>query len=670
MKGSWACLCAAPPKKPRVGACGWHSVFSGGPRTESPLASSIFILLFLIVGTLGVEGVARAEVAIETAVSRSQISVGDQLRLDIIISDADGRIERPKIDSIDGFISYSQGHSQELSIVNGQSSSRSVYSYTLVANSAGTKTIGPFNIVINGKEYKVAPVKVEVTQGSSFSSSPTSQYQWTQSPVSAPPSRAVPTTNIGDQDIFVKAWLDKDEVFINEPVMLTYTLFTRLNATYKGFEKEPVTTGFWVEDFPPEKTIRRTEKMLNGQRYVVADVRKLALFPTQQGIFTVDPGTLEASVELRSEDSFDSFYSSNIFGGRRFGFPGSFTTQIIPKTLQTDQVRISVKSLPESGRPKSFSGAVGRFDMESNVDKNEVEVGDPVTLRVRVWGQGNINTIQTLPLPKMDDFKVYDSSSSTNVSKERLIVEGEKITETVIVPKKPGNYQIPAMRFSFFDPKEGSYQEIETAAQNLKVTGSVTPEPAPIPAPEDAVREVAQEEASVVSKDIRYIKSSNDNNRFEAIDLYRKPFYWAINLLFVLITAFAGWQSIARSGGEKDTRGIRFKRSHSLARGKLRAAERVMKPEKAEAFYGEVSKAIYGYFGDKLGIPPQGVSYERVEELAGNEATAELLNKIRSLFEELSMGRYGHTDKSLDDMKEVYDLADHVITHFEKLRKK
>ena len=57
---------------------------------------------------------------------------------------------------------------------------------------------------------------------------------------------------------------DKDEVFVNEPVMLTYTLFTRLSATYKGFEKEPTTTGFWVEDFPPEKTIRRTEKMLNG----------------------------------------------------------------------------------------------------------------------------------------------------------------------------------------------------------------------------------------------------------------------------------------------------------------------------------------------------------------------------------------------------------------------
>ncbi len=611
---------------------------------------------------------AFAEVEIETSVSRSSLAMGDQLRLDIIISNADGRIERPQIDSIDGFVSYSQGHSQELSIVNGRSTSRSVYSYTLMANSVGTKTIGPFSIVINGKAYKVAPVKVDVTQGGGASAS--SQYQWNQAPVSAPSSRALPTTNVGDQDIFVKAWLDKDEVFINEPVMLTYTLFTRLSATYKGFEKEPTTTGFWVEDFPPEKTIRRTEKMLNGQRYVVADVRKLALFPTQQGIFTVDPGTLEASVELRSEDSFDSFFSNNIFGGRRYGFPGSFTTQVVPKTLRADTVKITAKALPESGRPKSFSGAVGQYDMEMNVDKTEVEVGDPVTLKVRVWGQGNINTLQTPPLPKMDDFKVYDSSSSTDLSKERLIVEGEKITETVIVPKKPGTYQIPALRFSYFDTKEGSFKEIETSSQTLKVTGSVTPEPAaPVPV-EDSVRSVAQEDASVASKDIRYIKMMDDKRLLSSQPLWRKPIYWALNFIFVLIAAIVGLGAMARHSGEKDAKGLRFKRSHSLARGKLKAAERVMKPEKTEAFYGEVSKAVYGYFADKLGIPAQGVSYERVEEYAGHEATAELLNKIRSLFEELSMGRYGRAEKSLDDMKDVYDLADHVITNFEKLRKK
>ena len=147
-------------------------------------------------------GPVFADVAIETSVSRSQLPVGEQLTLDIIISNANGRIEQPKIDSVDGFTSYSQGRSQELTIVNGNSSSRSIFSYVLVANSVGEKTIGPFLIMIGGKEYKVAPVKVEVTQNAP----PTSAYTWSQAPVTQPSPRAVPAPQqLGGQDIFVKA---------------------------------------------------------------------------------------------------------------------------------------------------------------------------------------------------------------------------------------------------------------------------------------------------------------------------------------------------------------------------------------------------------------------------------------------------------------------------------
>ncbi len=262
------------------------------------------LVLIVLAGWIG-QSVCMAEVQIETAASTSRLAVGEQLTLDIIISNAQGKISNPNISSLEGFTAYSQGHSQEITIVNGVSSSRSIFTFVLVANSVGKRTIGPFEIAIGGKNFKVAPVEVEVTATPSVQAPPS--YA-SQGPAAAPPTRALPTGDIGGQDIFVKAWVDKDEVFVNEPVMLTYTLYTRLSATYKGFEKEPVTTGFWVEDFPPEKTVKRTEQFLNGSRYVVADVRKLALFPTQAGIFTVDPGALAATVEMRGNDPFDSFF--------------------------------------------------------------------------------------------------------------------------------------------------------------------------------------------------------------------------------------------------------------------------------------------------------------------------------------------------------------------------
>ena len=174
---------------------------------------------------------ADREVSIETSVSSSRVEVGERITMDIVVSNAPGKISSPQIGTIDGFAIYSQGHSQEISIINGQMSSRSVFSFVLVANSQGKKTIGPFQVMIGGRVFKTSPVEVEVVStvrpGSSV------RVGNPASPVSAPPARALPQGQVTDKDIFVQAWIDKDDVYINEPVMLTYTFYTRLSATYK-----------------------------------------------------------------------------------------------------------------------------------------------------------------------------------------------------------------------------------------------------------------------------------------------------------------------------------------------------------------------------------------------------------------------------------------------------
>jgi hypothetical protein len=619
----------------------------------------IFFTLFLCLAAP-----ALAEVAIETSVSRSVIPVGEQLTLDIIVSNAEGRIEAPEISSIEGFTSYSQGRSQEFTIINGQSSSRSIFTYVLVAHSTGPKTIGPILMTIGGRQYKVAPVKVEVTQ----SGQAPSPYSWSQTPVTTPSPRALPprSAQSGDQDIFVKAWIDKDEVYVNEPVMLTYTLFTKLSATYKGFEKEPETTGFWVEDFPPEKTVKRTEQYLNGQRYVVADVRKLALFATQAGVFTVDPGTLSANVEMRSGDNFDTFFSGNIFGGRRYSFPNSYMSQVVNRTLATEPVKINAKALPETGKPASFSGAVGQYQISSGLDKREVQAGDPVTLRIRISGRGNINTLQSPVIPANEAFKVYDSSSSIDISKEKLIVEGEKVTETVIVPRRAGKYTIPALAFSYFDPDKGQYVELKTGPHELNVTKGEEEELPP--APSSGIESVAQENVGLSSQDIRFIKTADNGKRLPAMPLYAKPVYWAVNGLLLLACLCLGALA-SRLPKASDAKGMRLRRSHSVARSKLRAAAQRLKEDDTKSFYDEVAKAVYGYFADKLDIPVQSVSLERIQERTP-EADAAFLNKLRKLFDELGHGRFASAQKGHDQMQAVYDEADEVITDYEKVKKR
>ena len=183
---------------------------------------------------------AFAEVAIETSVSRSRLAVGEELTLDVIVSNAEGEISKPAIRSIEGFNCYSQGRSQEISVINGHSSSRSIFSYVLIANSAGKKTIGPFEIGIGGRNFKIAPVEVEVTPDGGGFSPRQSGNVFSQGAVPVSPQSTPSSDSISSQDIFVKVWIDKNEVFFFFNDTATTEIYTRLSATYKGFEKEGI----------------------------------------------------------------------------------------------------------------------------------------------------------------------------------------------------------------------------------------------------------------------------------------------------------------------------------------------------------------------------------------------------------------------------------------------
>ncbi len=626
-----------------------------------------FVFLILILLGVCVASRAWADVSIEMTASKSRLAMGDSLTLDITISDADGTINKPNVGTIDGFSSYSQGHSQEITIMNGKQSSRSVFSYVLIANSQGTKSIGPFEIKIGDRMYKIAPIQVVVTNEPANAgpvSSRNTVNSVTQSSVYAPPKRALPTNSIDNQDIFVKVWFDKDEVYVNEAATLTYTLYTRLSATYKGFDKEPETTGFWIEDFPPDKTIRRTEQTINGSRYVVADVRKIAIFPTQAGIFSIDPGVLSTAVELRSDDNFDTFFSYNIFGRRGSNFP-SFMSQIVPKLISADKVTLTVKELPEAGKPKNFSGAVGDYRLESFIDKSDVEVGDTVTYKLRILGEGNINTVQAPAFPALNDFKVYDSSTSTNISKERLKVEGEKIVETVMVPKKAGVFTIPAIPFVYFDSHDKTYKGINAPPRTIAVRPGTKSESESFSSPSTGIASSDKEDVSILGQDIRYIKASDPGKKILS-DIARKPLYWAFNVL-LLILCFVFWGLAFRRGNpEDDARFFRSRLSHRFARRQLKEAAKNLKEDKSDAFYAEISKAVYGYFADKLGITTQAVSIQIIDEKAGDAISPEQLNRIRALLDKLALGRYGQAQADLAQMKEIYRMADEAITFFEK----
>ena len=95
----------------------------------------------------------------------------------------------------------------------------------------------------------------------------------------------------------------------------------------------------------------------------------------------------------------------------------------------------------------------------------------------------------------------------------------------------------------------------------------------------------------------------------------------------------------------------------------------MLKAGKADTFYAELERAVLGYFSDKLNVPLPRINAESIEaSVVQIQNNPELMNKIRLLLQEVSFGRFAVGDKPSEKMKEVYGLADEVITYFERMK--
>ncbi|MBF0253672.1 MAG: protein BatD [Candidatus Omnitrophica bacterium] len=611
---------------------------------------------------------AAAEVSIETSIQPSRAAVGEPFRLTIVVTGAGAGVRPPKLPEFDTFRSYSQGHSEEVSFINGKTTSRSVFQYVLIPSEPGHQRIDGIEVEVGNRKYQTGVLEVDVEGASQAAASKVARPQATVVP---PADRSLPPEYMTGQEIFVKAWVDREEVYINQPVYLTYTIYTRTSATFKGFDDEPVTTGFWVEEFPPQGLATRHEKNIGGYRYVIADVRTLALFPTQAGEYEIVPGTLKADVEVREGDPFQRFFSRDIFG-RRVYQTRNVVTRVEPRLLQTETVPIHVKPFPAAGMPEGFKGAVGRYTLEASVDQTRVDAGQPVTLVVKLSGEGNLNIVEMPKIPDLTDFKIYDSASSLDLRKDRFVVEGQKVQETVLVPRRPGSFEVPSLSFVYFDPVREQYVTLKTRSVKIEVEGDPDAMPEAAPSPNTALpaapAPASPSSVPLLAEDIRYLQITPDSSKGLGTPLFLTRRYWmflasamGLALFFILAGWIAGW--LRNSSGGK-----RHRRSLAVARKRLQKARPHLRPGQEKQFYQALSKSVHGYFGDKLGLDAGAVSLGVIESRWQQKCSAEDLLRIRQLFAEMDYGRFAIANASFEEMKKSFENAADLMSDLERKR--
>ena len=586
------------------------------------------------------------EIEISASVDRTMIGLNQTFTLEVSVSgDKANNIGDPKIPELSAFAAYmgSSGTTQNIQVINGRMSVSKTYSFTYMATTIGKFTIPPTTVTFGGAEFSSKAIEIEIV---SSNAPPQTRQRKT-----APASLDQPQDQASDDNLFLQVSANKRRAYVNEPIILVYKIYTRVTVTQYGIDKLPTTAGFWVEEFPLSNQPQTVEEIYNGKKYIVAEIKRMALFPTDAGQKTVGPMQIECNVRVQTQrrSIFDSFFDDPFFG------------RSVNKLVASKPITIDVLPLPSENRPLNFSGLAGQFTISANVDKQSVKTNEAISLKVKVSGTGNIKMIPTPEFEVPPDFEKYEPKVSENINRSENGISGNKTLEYVLIPRYPGIHKIKPVSFSYFDIANRAYKILSTPEIVIDVEKG-TDEFMTV------TTGLSKEEVKLLGKDIRFIQLST--SRFEKIGSYfHKKFSFILIILFpilVVLSSIGYRRHLDKLSG--NIAYARSRRANQLAMRKLHKAAKLLSEKTQKEFYAEISNSLMGFLGDKLNISAAGIITDQVGELMKSKGIDEqVIKQYLSCLQTCDYQRFAPATARLEGMKAFFDQARMAIVALEKI---
>ena len=536
-------------------------------RARPSLVRAFLICLLAIPGP-----VVAQSVSVRAFLSPgSTVGVGGPFVLNVEISGVQAFEQEPVLPDLSAFAQYLDGSTQSsMQVVNGQTTVSLTIQYRYQALTEGSFQIPSFTVVAGGQAHATEALDLTVAIGS-------------------PGASAGNGSGIGPDELFVTAEASKASVREGEPFVVEYRIWTRVDVTNFGMTSVPEPEGFWVEDISPRGPPEVEQLTRNNVQYASAVIRRVALVSTGSGTRTIEPIGVEAQVRVQGRR--DIFGRSSLFGNRS-----------VPTTVLSNPLTVEVQPLPP-GRPATFSGVVGTLRVTSELDRDSVDANEAVTLTVRVAGDGNIHAVQPPELDFPADFEVFPPEVSEAVSATTSGLSGSKTFEYVLIPRAPGNREIPPVAVSFFDGASAAYRTTVAAAIPLTVSGTVVEGPAAL-----ARGGIAQ-----LREDIRFIHLGSLDLRTTGRPLLGGGAFWLFALL--PLVGIVGALALRRHQDllEGDVAYARGRRAGRVAKKRLAEARRLATRDDPRAFYAEVARALRGLVADRLNLAEAGLQTTELE---------------------------------------------------------
>ena len=599
----------------------------------------IAILLMMVMTT------AFAVAQTLTASAPSRVSVGEQFRLSYTVNTqnvSDFRAGNIPAE-FEVLIGPNRSMQSSYQMINGHTSQSSsiTYTYIVAATKGGSYTIPAAHVVVDGKKIASNALTIKVIGSTGSNSRPYNDDEGEE--VREMGSR------ISGSDLFIKVSANKKRVYEQEPILLTYKVYTLVQLSQLRGDMPDLKSFYTQEvDLPQQKSF--SLETVNGRPYRTCTWSQYVMFPQTTGKLHIPAITFEGVViqQNRNVDPFEAFFNG-----------GSGYVEV-KKKIEAPGIEIQVDPLPQ--RPATFSGGVGKFNISAQLDKTETKANDPITLRIIVSGTGNLKLIKqpVINLPK--DFDKYEPKVTEQTKLTTAGIEGSKIYDVLIVPRHQGKYDIPPVEFTYFDTSTKRYETVKTEAFHLDVAkGSGA----------SAVSDFSgQDELQELNKDIRFIKTGDADQHLTGDYFFGSTAYWITiaALVLVFITLFVIFRQ--RAIDNANVTAMRGKKANKVATKRLKQAARLMTDNKPGEFYDEVLRALWGYVGDKLNIPVAQLSHDNISsKLAERGVHQSIIDKFIGALDECEFERYAPGDPK-GNMSKVYDKAMLAIEKIEEVMKK
>lgn len=553
--------------------------------------------------------------------------------------------QAPQLDGCTMLFGPATSTMQSYQVINGRASSSTStdYTFTYRADKAGNVTIPSVTISSGGKKYTSRQVSFTILPPDRSSQQSATQGGGATRRNQAQSNAADFTVN--PNDVIVRIILSRSQAYEQEAIECTIKLYTKYNISSFLVKTQPSFDGFLIEDLNVQSYLGEREHY-NGENYYTAVLKRCLLYPQKSGKLNINSGQYDVTVQRQILIN-DWPFPRTVLEDKEIA-------------VNSNSASIVINPLPQP-QPEGFTGAVGKFSIDSRLVGNSFKTNEAATLIYTITGTGNIKYIHEPTIDFPSEFELYTPRSESDARVTGNNMTGTMTVEYTFVPQSVGKFKIGADKFVYFDPSTKEYVTLTTPSYDLNVEqGAVVA---------SSGSSNSKQEILAKNTDIHHIKLGDKNPKPEHTYIVDTAWYWPVYVVLAAALALIIYLYAKSAREASDVTGRKLAQASKVARKRLKAAQTFLRSHQYEKFYEELLRAMWGYFGDKLAIPASQLSRDNISTmLADYGAPQQLSDDLVAVLDECEMARYTPQQTS-DQAESVFDQASSVINRMEGIKR-